>query len=167
MPRPQNKAEILAESRKEREKLDNLLATLTSEQMTDPGALGDWSVKDVLAHLYEWEQMVLGWLSAAEHGETPSVPAEGYKWSQLPALNEEIRQKHGSRSLNEMHKMYQESYAQIMKTIESISEDEMFTPGLHRWMNKNTLGTYFVSATSSHYRWALKELKKGIRAKSK
>jgi hypothetical protein len=51
--------------------------------------------------------------------------------------------------------------------IESIPEDEMFTPGIHPWMNKNTLGAYFVSATSSHYRWARKEMKKGVKAKTK
>jgi len=54
-----------------------ILATLTPEQMTRPGALGDWSAKDVLAHLYEWEQMVLGWLAAGQRGQTPSVPARG------------------------------------------------------------------------------------------
>ena len=167
MPRPHTKSLVLTESKKEREALDEFLSTLTPAQMTEPGMLGEWSVKDVLAHLYEWEQMLLCWLAATERGERPAVPAEGYKWSQLPALNEEIRIKHGNRPLDEMLAMYQDSYKQVMETIESIPEGEMFTPGLHPWMNKNTLGAYFVSATSSHYRWALKELKKGLKAKSK
>jgi hypothetical protein len=120
----------------------------------------------VLAHLYEWEQMVLRWLAATERGERPAVPAEGYKWSQIPVLNEEIRQKHSRRSLDEMLKLYKDSYKQIMETIKSIPEEEMFTPGLHPWMNKNTLGAYFISATSSHYRWARKEMKKGLKVKA-
>jgi len=163
MPKPQTKTQILSESQKEREALEEFLSTLTPGQMTEPGMVGEWSVKDVLAHLYEWEQMVLGWLAPTERGETPSVPAEGYKWSQLPALNEAIRQKHSSRSLEEMQTLFQDSHRQIMETIESIPEEEMFTPGLHSWMNKNTLGAYFVSCTSSHYRWARKELKKGLK----
>lgn len=166
MPRPHTKSLVLSESQKEREALDEFLSMLSPEQMTEPGMLGEWSVKDVLAHLYEWEQMVLGWLAASQRGESPHVPAEGYKWSQLPALNEEIRSKHSNRPLDEMLTMYHDSYKQIMETIESIPEDEMFTPGLHPWMNKNTLGAYFVSATSSHYRWARKEMKKGLKAKT-
>jgi len=166
MPRPHTKALVLSESQKEREALDEFLSMLSPEQMTESGMLGEWSVKDVLAHLYEWEQMVLGWLAATERGERPAVPAEGYKWSQIPALNEEIRQKHSSRSLNEMLKMYKDSHKQIMETIKSIPEEEMFMPGLHPWMNKNTLGAYFVSATSSHYRWARKEMKKGLKVKA-
>jgi hypothetical protein len=52
-----------------------------------------------------------------------------------------------------------------MQAIESLSEETLFTPGLYPWMNKNTLGAYFVSATSSHYRWARKEMKKGLKEK--
>ena len=76
MPRPQTKAQILTESEKEHIALEKFLAALAPEQMTEPGMLGEWSVKDVLAHLYEWEQMVLGWLITTERGETPAVPAE-------------------------------------------------------------------------------------------
>lgn len=165
MPRPHTKSLVLSESQKERQALDKFLSTLSPGQMTEPGMLGKWSVKDVLAHLYEWEQMLLGWLAATERGEVPAVPAEGYKWSQLPALNEEIRGKHSSRSLDKVLEMYRGSYKQIMETIESYPEDVLFTPGLHPWMNKNTLAAYFVSATASHYRWARKEMKKGLKAK--
>ena len=70
MPRPHTKALLLSESQKERAALDELLEPLTPVQMTEPGILGEWSVKDVLAHLYEWEQMVLGWLAATERGKT-------------------------------------------------------------------------------------------------
>ena len=163
MPRPQTKSQILTESRKEYEALERFLSSLSPEEMLEPGMLGEWSVKDVLAHLYEWEQMVLGWLAAGQSGETPHVPAEGYKWSQLPALNDEIREKHSARSLDEMMKMYHESYKQIMETIDNLSEETLFIPGLYPWMNKNTLAAYFVSCTSSHYRWARVEIRKGLK----
>jgi hypothetical protein len=48
-----------------------------------PGIVGEWSAKDVLAHLTEWEQMVLGWYHAGLAGETPALPAPGFKWSEL------------------------------------------------------------------------------------
>lgn len=163
MPRAQSKPQLLSESQKERGALEEFLATLIPEQMTQPGLLGEWSAKDVLAHLYEWEQMVLGWLAASQRGESPHVPAEGYKWSQLPALNETIREKHSGRSLDEILALFRDSYQQITQTIENLSEETLFTPGLYPWMNKNTLGAYFVSCTSSHYRWARKEIKKGLK----
>jgi hypothetical protein len=163
MPRPQTKALILSESEKEYVALEQFLATLTPEQMLQPGIVGDWSVKDVLAHLHEWHQMVLRWIDASRRGETPHVPGEGYKWSQLPALNEQIFRTYADRPLDEIMKLYRDSHAQITQTIEVLDEATMFTPGLYKWMNKNTLGSYFVSATSSHYRWARKELRSGFR----
>ncbi len=166
MPRPQDKETLISESLKERAALDQLLESLTPEQMVEPGTLGEWSVKDVLAHLYEWEQMVLGWLAVTEQGQRPHVPAEGYKWSQLPALNEEIRSKHAALSLDEVLEMYREAHRQTMETVKSLSEETLFTRGLHPWMNNNHLAAYFTSSTSSHYRWARKEIKKGLRAKS-
>ena len=163
MPRPHTKPLLLSESQKEHDALEAYLDTLTSEQMTQTGIVGEWSIKDVLAHLYEWEQMVLGWLAASERGETPHVPAEGYKWNQLPALNEEIYQKYYQQPLEEVLSMYRASYQQVMETIEGIPEEKLFTRGLHRWMNKNAFAAYFTSCTSSHYRWARKEMRKGFR----
>ena len=43
---------------------------------------------------------------------------------------------------------------------------QMFTTGEYAWTKKNTLGTYLVSATSSHYLWARKEIRKGFRQKA-
>ena len=163
MPKPQTKSEILSASQKEHEALEEFLSGLSPEQMTEPGTLGEWSVKDVLAHLYEWEQMTLGWLAAGQNGETPCVPAKGYKWNQLPALNNHIKKKHNDSSLDEILSKYQASYKQIMDTIEGLPKEDLFTPGLHPWMNKNTLAAYFISNTSSHYRWALKEIRKGLK----
>jgi hypothetical protein len=167
MPRPQTKKELIDASQKEHDELDRYLQTLTPEQFLEPDIVGVWTVKDVIAHLYEWEQMVLSWWAAGQAGKTPHVPAEGYKWSQLPALNEMIRQKHESKSTDQVLELYHHSYQQIMNTIESIPEETLFTSGLYPWMNKNTLASYFISSTSSHYRWALKEIKKGFRAKQK
>lgn len=166
MAKPHTKALILSESEKERNALEELLQALTADEMTRPDIVGSWSVKDVLAHLYEWEQMVLRWLAASRRGETPAVPAAGYKWNQLPALNETIFQTYRGRSLSEIQQLSQTSYREITATIEALDEETLFAAGLYPWMNKNNLATYFTSATSSHYRWARKEIRKGLRAQA-
>lgn len=163
MPRPQTKTTLLDDSRKEREALDTYLETLNPEQMTAPNVVGPWSVKDVLLHLHEWGQMVLRWLSASQRDETAHVPGEGYNWGQLPGLNEQIYQTYKDVPLDKALEMYRGSHAQVMETIEGMDEETLFTPGLYPWMNKNTLAAYFTSCTGSHYRWARKEIRKGLR----
>ncbi len=167
MPRPTSKNDLLAAIEKERGALETFLETLTPEQMTEPGIVGEWSTKDMLAHLIEWEQMVLGWHAAGLRGETPEIPAPGFKWNQTPQLNQHIYEKHRDRALDEVLEQFQASHLEILGVIQDLSNEKLFTAGHFAWTKKNTLGTYMVSATSSHYLWARKEIRKGFRAKGK
>ena len=128
MPRPHTKELLLSESHQEREKLEKFLTTLTPDQMIQSDIVAEWSIKDVLAHLYEWEQMVLRWLAAGQRGKTAHVPAEGNKWNQLPALNEEIRQKYLRRSLDEVQAMFKESYHKTMEDSAAKSHQASLPP---------------------------------------
>ena len=76
MPKPTTKPQIIETAQKERAALEELLATLTPEQMTQPNVIGEWAVKDVLSHLIEWEGMVMKWYAEGLKGKTPTVPSE-------------------------------------------------------------------------------------------
>jgi hypothetical protein len=165
MPRPTTKTAILSESRKEYAALEQLLATFSPEEIAQPGLVGQWSAQDVLAHLTEWTQMVLGWYVAGLRGETPALPAPGYKWNQLPVLNQHIYEKYRDQALADVLQGFHMSHGPIMALVESLSEEDLFTPGLYAWTKTNALASYIVSCTSSHYRWARTELRKGSRAK--
>jgi hypothetical protein len=165
MPRLTTKKALLDELKTERLALENFLAVLTPEQMLQPGALGEWSVKDVLAHLVEWEQMFLGWYAAGLRGETPPTPAEGYNWGQLPALNKMIYKKHRERSLEDVLQQFQASYRQTLELVESLPESDLFVRGLYSWMNQNTLAAYIHANGGAHYKWAREGIRKGLRAR--
>jgi len=165
MPRPLNKTQLLDETRQEAEALRQFLSGLSAEQMTQPGALGEWSAKDVLAHLYEWQQMFFGWYEAGLRGEKPAVPAEGYKWSQLPALNQAIYTRYQERPLDEITAAFWDSHAKTLALIESLSDETLTAPGLYPWMNQNSLIAYLTANTGSHYRWARSEMRKTMKKK--
>lgn len=167
MPRPATKHALLETMETERNTLEQLLAGVSPEQMTEPGIVGEWSVKDVLAHLLEWEQMVLRWHSAGLKGKVPITPSEEFNWAQLPQLNRQIFEKHRDRPLADIQKDFQSSFKKVWKTIQGLSEKDLFTRGQYAWTKNNTLGAYFVSCTSSHYHWARTTVKKGLKAKAK
>jgi hypothetical protein len=98
--------------------------------------------------------MALGWYAAGLRGEVPEVPAPGYKWNQTPQLNRAIFEKHRGRPLDEVVADVRASRREILGVIESLSDADLFAPGRFAWTRNNTLGAYFVSATSSHYLWA-------------
>lgn len=167
MPRPTSKDQLLAEMIREHAALDHILAALTSDQLTEPGIVGPWSIKDVLAHLTAWEQLLLGWYAAGKRGEAPHTPAEGFTWRQIPALNQQIYEHHHGRPLDAILSEYHASYQQIREAVSTMSSAELFTPRVFPWTNTTTLGSYVTSATSSHYAWARKEIQKGLKQRGR
>lgn len=165
MAKPSNKAQLQADLQKERASLEKALRALSDEQLSQPNIVGEWSAKDVMAHLIEWEQMVLRWLSASQRGEMPNVPAEGYTWRELPALNQHIYESYRDKTLSAIQQLFNSSFVQICAVIDAMPEETLLERGLYRWMNQNALIAYFNSATASHYRWARTEIRKGFRAK--
>ena len=55
--------------------------------------------------------------------------------------------------------MFKKSHTEILRLAETFSNDELFSKGVYKWVGGSTLGSYFVSETSSHYNWAIKKLK--------
>jgi hypothetical protein len=165
MPRPVNKSQLLSESRDEYRLLEEFLANLDPQKMTQPGALGEWSVKDVLAHLYEWQQMFFRWHETALQGETPFIPAKGFKWNQLPALNRQIYEQYRDYPLDKVMDLFKGSHQKMLLFIESLSDEQIFTPGYFPWTKTGTLMSFIRPNTGSHYRWARAGMRKGLRKK--
>lgn len=163
MSRPLNKTQLLESIQKQYAALEKFLAPLTPEEMAFSSAPGAWAVKDILAHLVEWQQMFFRWYEAGLRGQMPEVPAPGYKWSQLPALNQAIYEKYRSLAAEQALAMFRESHQKTIELIESLPEADLTIPGLYRWMNQNTLIAYLNSITAAHYVWALKDAKKTLK----
>lgn len=165
MSRPLNKTQLQTTIQKEYSTLEKILETLTPEIMsfaTNPGA---WAIKDILSHLYEWQQMMFTWYETGLRGEMPAVPAPGYKWNQLPALNQHIYEKYHDLTPDQAMVQFRQSHHKTVQLIETLPETDLTTPGLYPWMNQNTLMSYLNSVTAAHYIWAVKEIKKVLKAR--
>lgn len=167
MPKPTTKEQLLEEIDKERHALEEFLAGLTPDELVRPGVLGPWSVKDVMAHLLEWEQMFLGWYKAGLRGNIPEKPAPGFKWNQLPALNQQIYEKYCGQPVQAVRKQFRASYRQIRKTLQGLPEEDIFLHNRFAWTEKHTLLGFILPNTSSHYRWARTEILKTLKKKKK
>ena len=74
-------------------------------------------------------------------------------------MNVAFWKKHQKTSLEEATRLLEQSRREVLELIEVFSNDELFTKGIYKWIGGTSLGSYFVSSTSSHYDWALKKLK--------
>ena len=169
MGRRLRKQALLNEIRVERAALDETLAPLGPRQMTTPGVTrGGWSVKDVLAHLVEWQQMNLNWYAAGRRGETPAMPAPGFTLRQLPLLNAMIYRKHHRRSLQAVLRDYRSYHERVVALIEALPDTDLVTLGRFSWTGKSwTLSDYLRASTAAHYLWARTRIRRWWRRQAR
>jgi hypothetical protein len=128
MPRPTTKDELLEQIHTERRLLEETIAKINKRDMIKRGVTDEgWSVKDMLTHLVEWEQMFLRGYRAGLRGEVPHTPAPGMRWSwaDMAILNRRIFEKHRRRRLDDVMADFRKSHKQAVKAAQSIAEEDL------------------------------------------
>lgn len=154
-----SKEELLQAIHVERALLEKKFSGLVPEQMVWPGSMEDWSVKDILAHLVDWEQRFIGWYEAGRRDEPVHLPAPGMKWSDLAELNRQGYERHRDRPLEDVLADFRDSYARILALVEGMSEREILEAGHYAWTGGQNLAGFIAANTSSHYRWARNQIR--------
>ena len=161
-----SKKELLESIRATHEEFVALAATIPATRYGEKGVGGDdWTVKDLFAHLTEWERMFLGWYRCGLAGEKPALPAAGYKWSQMPQLNRDIWRKHRANGWKRVREDFDASHLEILALAESLTQGQLLSPGRFGWTGKLPLSSYLAPCSCSHYRTATKFLKRWQRGK--
>ncbi len=165
MPRPKTKEGLIALSLKNFKKLNDFVDSFSPEEQNAefPAGTLNRNIRDVLAHLHHWHLMLLKWYDVGMKGEKPAMPAKGYTWKTTSELNKKIREKYSRTDLKKIRKDLQKSFQTIQKVIEQHSDEELFQKKRYNWTGTTSLGSYLISATSSHYDWAYKLIKKARR----
>ncbi|MCB9250466.1 MAG: ClbS/DfsB family four-helix bundle protein [Ignavibacteriales bacterium] len=162
MPRPKTKDELIELSNKNFKLLKDYIESFSEAEQNKnfPKGTLNRNIRDVLAHLHEWHEMMLVWYNIGMKGGKPIMPAKGYTWKTLPDLNMEILKKYSNTDLEEAKTLLNNSFAKIQKLIEKHSNEDLFLKQKYEWTGTTSLGAYLISSTSSHYDWAYKIIKK-------
>lgn len=83
-----------------------------------------------------------------------------YTWKNYAGMNEEFTEKHRDTSYDEALELLCSSHDDILARIQTLSNEELFTKKHFSFTGTTSLGSYAVSATSSHYDWAIKKIRK-------
>lgn len=165
MAKAKTKEELLAFGQAQFDKLLLLVNSIPEEDWgnTFPEGTLNRNLRDVLAHIHHWHVMLLKWYVIGKKGEKPVMPAEGYKWNELPALNLQIRDQYSAIDAKKAISLLKRSHKKVMSTIALHSQEELFTKKKYVWTGSTSMAAYFISGTSSHYDWGIKFLKKRMR----
>jgi hypothetical protein len=161
---PKTKDELLAATARERDALQAFLGRLTRDQMLACGEYG-WSPTDHLVHLAEWERLLFGWYEAGMRGEEPPVPAEGFGWADMDALNRQMLEAHRGETPEHALADWTETSGRLIGFTQAISETDLFVAGRFKWTGRETLASFVFECGANHYRWSCREIKKGLKAR--
>jgi hypothetical protein len=122
------KSELLAQIERERVFWEQLVVEVGEEHMLEPGATGDWTFKDVVAHLNGWRSKTLARLDAARSGQTPAPapwPAHFNEEDDVEEINAWIYQVNRDRPLGEVLDAYQRSFSAMREAVSALSERDL------------------------------------------
>ena len=169
--RPTSKTELLNLATSNWEKMNTLISEMNGKELKhlfdfsndekkkEAHWTRDKNLRDVLIHLYEWHQLVINWVSKNQKGVTSSFFPAPYNWKTYGELNVEFWKKHQNTNLEEAKEMLKQSHKKVLDLADTFTNEELFSKDVYKWVGGSVLGSYFVSATSSHYDWAIKKLK--------
>jgi hypothetical protein len=138
-----------------RERLAEALARFDDQAMLDR-VDGDWTRKDVLAHLEAWERRVVERLHALRRGE--AIPADD-----TDALNAQFHARDRDRSLADVRSGEGEAYASLVTAIEGASDEELFDGRHFAWTEGDAFADWFRGNTDEHYDEHLEQLTRPAR----
>ena len=171
MSRHATKQELLTAANEQFDKLWRMIDAMTQQERNATYCFGaeyegkeahwrrDQNLRDVLVHLYEWHTLLINWATANTGGNArPFLPAP-YNWSNYAQMNVGFWEKHQTTPYADAETMLKESHARVMALMGQFSDEELFARAHFSWTGTTSLGAYCVSATSSHYDWAMKKIK--------
>lgn len=162
MPRPKSKDQLLSLSKENFKKLNDFIDKHNAQEQDAefPSGTLNRNIRDVLTHVHQWHLMLMEWYKVGMSGTKPEMPAKGYTWKTMPDLNQKIWEDYQQTDLMKAKTLLNGSFEDVQQLIRTHSDEELFEKKRYKWTGTTSLAAYLISATSSHYDWALKLIKK-------
>jgi uncharacterized damage-inducible protein DinB len=133
--------EVLTLMQTERERVWNAIAELSEEAMSHPARDGDWSVKDILAHLAFWEQDATQRLEFIAAGRSDKIRYYGSD-EQIDETNADVYYRRRDWTLEQAMQALRRARERMLEALTAITDDQLASkpsgiPVLH-WLAGDT-----------------------------
>lgn len=149
------KDHILAALREEFARWEELLSGLTTEQLTRPNFDLDWSIQDVLNHLWGWQQISNARVKAAVLDREPEFPdwlthCPGGWEADANQTNAWIYQNFHDRSWADTHRRWREGFLGLLDQGTQVSEHDLLDGDRYVWLNGYSLSAILIASYEHH-----------------
>ncbi len=125
MSSTRTKADLLARFEDERQHWHRLLAKIDRERMEEPGPMGEWTFKDLVAHLLGWRERMIVRLDAATRGDETPPPPWPAELTEDDEINNWIYEQNRDRPLADVLADADASYQRLASCVAALSEEDV------------------------------------------
>jgi hypothetical protein len=156
------KDHILAALREQLERWDELLGSLSEEQITAPRFDLNWSIKDVVAHLWGWQQISIARMDAAARDREPGYSGwlaelpEGWD-DDADRTNAWFYQTQHEKPWSEVYENWRAGYLRFIGSGEPIPEKDLLDGDRSPWL-KGFSPAFILLASYAHHQEHLDQL---------
>ena len=149
------KNHILAAMKEQLQDWEELLASLSEQEVTAPSFDLDWSIKDVVAHLWAWQQISAARMEAGLHDREPEYP----KWivnsienwdEDAGRVNALTFERYHQKPWTEIQQIWRDGYLRLLELGEAISERNLLDGDRFAWLRGYSLAAVLISSYEHH-----------------
>lgn len=149
------KEHILAALREQFDRWEELLGGLSEEQITTPQFDLDWSIKDVVAHLWGWQQTSIARMEAAGEQREPELPrwigeASGDWEEDADKTNARIYETFHHMTWAEVYQDWREGFLRLIELGEPIPERDLLDSDRCAWLRGYSPAFILVASYEHH-----------------
>lgn len=149
------KDHILAALREQFGHWEELLASLSDEQITAPHFDLGWSIKDVIAHLWGWQQISIARMEGGLRDQEPEFPTWvtelGKTWEKdADRTNARIYQIFHEQPWSKVHQDWRDGYLRFLEAGDAIPERTLLDGDRCPWLNGYSLAFILVASYDHH-----------------
>ena len=149
------KEHILAALKEQFNRWEELLKNLSEEQITTPRFDYDWSIKDVIAHLWAWQQISTARMEAAVHDRAPEFPTwitelDGDWEENADQTNARIYETNRHKSWSEVYQNWREGFLNLLDAADPIPEKDLLDASRYSWLKGYSVAFVLVASYDHH-----------------
>ncbi|HLF26376.1 MAG TPA: ClbS/DfsB family four-helix bundle protein [Anaerolineae bacterium] len=143
------KVELIQTIEREWEALQAAVGDLTEAQLTAIPVVGEWTVKDVLAHIAVWASRLVTDVFKAERGVAPNASLTP---AQVDALNEQFYREQKDRPVERVLEDLHGVHLMLLNRLEELPDNVLSDPHRHKGLKGQALSAYVAEDSAEHYR---------------
>src|SRR6266699_1053675 len=124
-----DKQQLLKRLEKAWTAINESYAGLSDSQLTEPGVMDNWSVKDILAHVTTWEEEALKYLPLILTG---GKPPRYIQYGGIDGFNAQMAEQKRGLALSDVQRQLDETHRRLLDYIRSVPEERQGNTGMAR-----------------------------------